>query len=206
MALQGASVVCDAFLPNLQAALFKVGASRLEVTFYTNMYVFFIMTLLVSSARSNFARAVRCPVLTVAQGGGSGHIVGAFNFAMQDSMGGVLLLLYTIVAYVAIRSHLPFRLLCLRSMPDDDTANASCSFHMKVVEKFGSVVAVLVGNARKVSSRPSDSDCARMHGSGARGLRLLLSCSLLLHFLLLVVSFVSVSIFASSPCRSLFNV
>jgi solute carrier family 35 (adenosine 3'-phospho 5'-phosphosulfate transporter), member B3 len=68
MALQAASTVADAFLPNLQQALFKLGASTLEVTYYTNLYVFILMTLM---------------------GGGTGHLSGAFAFVRQNPYNGV---------------------------------------------------------------------------------------------------------------------
>jgi drug/metabolite transporter (DMT)-like permease len=68
MALQASSTVADAFLPNLQQALFKQGASTLEVTYYTNLYVFCLMTLM---------------------GGGSGHLVGAFAFVKQNVVNGM---------------------------------------------------------------------------------------------------------------------
>jgi len=107
MALQATSTIADAFLPNLQQSLFKQGASTLEVTYYTNLYVFFIMTLM---------------------GGGTGHIKGAFAFVMSNLSNGALLVMYSVVAYWAI------------------------SFHIRVVQRYGSVVAVLVGNLRKAGT------------------------------------------------------
>lgn len=107
MSLQAISAVADAFLPNLQQKLFDQGGSPLEVTAYTNLYVFVIMSIL---------------------GGGSGHILGAIQFASGSAVGAVYLVTYTIVAYVAI------------------------SFHMRVVKHYGSVVAVLVGNTRKAGT------------------------------------------------------
>ena len=107
MALQASSTVADAFLPNLQQALFKQGASTLEVTYYTNLYVFFIMTLM---------------------GGGSGHLHGAWTFVRANGTNGLHLLLYSVVAYWAI------------------------NFHIRVVQRYGSVVAVLVGNLRKAGT------------------------------------------------------
>jgi adenosine 3'-phospho 5'-phosphosulfate transporter B3 len=107
MALQASSTVADAFLPNLQQALFKQGASTLEVTYYTNLYVFFIMTLM---------------------GGGSGHLQGAWTFARTSAANAMVLLFYSVVAYWAI------------------------NFHIRVVQRYGSVVAVLVGNLRKAGT------------------------------------------------------
>lgn len=107
MALQASSTVADAFLPNLQQALFKQGASTLEVTYYTNLYVFIIMTLM---------------------GGGSGHIQGAWSFVRTNATNGIVLVFYSVVAYWAI------------------------NFHIRVVQRYGSVVAVLVGNLRKAGT------------------------------------------------------
>eukprot|EP00281_Chroomonas_sp_CCMP1168_P000632 CAMPEP_0206269504 /NCGR_PEP_ID=MMETSP0047_2-20121206/32324_1 /ASSEMBLY_ACC=CAM_ASM_000192 /TAXON_ID=195065 /ORGANISM="Chroomonas mesostigmatica_cf, Strain CCMP1168" /LENGTH=397 /DNA_ID=CAMNT_0053697991 /DNA_START=86 /DNA_END=1279 /DNA_ORIENTATION=+ len=107
LALQAGSVVADAFLPNLQQQLFKQGASPLEVTYFTNLYVLILMTIL---------------------GGGTGQIPAVIQFAVSNTSGAVMMLIYTIVAYVAI----------------------SC--HMRVVQKYGSVVAVLVGNMRKAGT------------------------------------------------------
>uniref|UniRef100_A0A7S0F0Q5 Sugar phosphate transporter domain-containing protein n=1 Tax=Hanusia phi TaxID=3032 RepID=A0A7S0F0Q5_9CRYP len=107
MSLQGLSVVADSFLPNYQQGLFRQGASTLEVTYYTNLYVFVIMTFL---------------------GGGTGHLMGAYNFILSNAWAAFYLIIYTIVAYVAI------------------------SFHMRVVSRYGSVIAVLVGNIRKAGT------------------------------------------------------
>lgn len=107
MALQASSTLADAFVPNLQQALFKRGASTLEVTYYANLYVFIIMTLI---------------------NGGSGHLVGAFYFLRQDIFHGFVLLFYSVVAYWAIQ------------------------FHIRIVQRYGSVVAVLVSNLRKIGT------------------------------------------------------
>ena len=88
-------------------ALFKRGATTLEVTYYTNLYVFVLMTLM---------------------GGGSGHLVGAYNFILAKPHHGLMLVLYAVVAYWAI------------------------NFHIRVVQRYGSVVAVLVGNMRKAGT------------------------------------------------------
>mmetsp|Transcript_5688 Transcript_5688/g.13106 ORF Transcript_5688/g.13106 Transcript_5688/m.13106 type:complete len:207 (-) Transcript_5688:200-820(-) len=85
MGLQGASVVADAFLPNLQQQLFDQGGSPLEVTFYTNAYVFVIMSFL---------------------GGGTGQIAGAFKFATESATGAIYLAVYALVAYIAISFHM----------------------------------------------------------------------------------------------------
>ncbi|EWM30103.1 udp-galactose transporter [Nannochloropsis gaditana] len=98
------SVVCDAVLPNLQERLFAEGSSRLEVTFYSN-----ILTLGLMSVSTLL----------------SGDLLGALAYAQADHKAAVLLLVYTLLAYVAI------------------------SLHMALVKSFGSVAAVLVGNSRK---------------------------------------------------------
>lgn len=85
----------------------SVGASPTEVTYFTNLYVFILMTIL---------------------GGGTGHIPAVIGFASSNFSGAVQMFIYTVVAYVAI----------------------SC--HMRVVQKYGSVVAVLVGNMRKAGA------------------------------------------------------
>mmetsp|Transcript_88119 Transcript_88119/g.234317 ORF Transcript_88119/g.234317 Transcript_88119/m.234317 type:complete len:148 (+) Transcript_88119:206-649(+) len=84
-----------------------IAASTLEVTFFTNLYVFFIMTAL---------------------GAGTGQLQGVSRFVLGSVEGALSLLAYTVVAYVAI------------------------SFHMRVVSRYGSVVAVLVGNLRKAGT------------------------------------------------------
>ena len=83
--MQALSTVADAFLPNLQQKLFKLGASTLEVTYYSNLYVFAIMTL---------------------TGGGSGQLQGALAFVRADASHGALLLAYSLVAYFAISTHI----------------------------------------------------------------------------------------------------
>lgn len=49
LVLVGGSVVADAILPNAQEHLFKAGSSRLEVTFYSNLFSFFAMTIMTLS-------------------------------------------------------------------------------------------------------------------------------------------------------------
>ncbi|KAM3568537.1 hypothetical protein VYU27_009337, partial [Nannochloropsis oceanica] len=98
------SVVCDAILPNLQVRLFEAGSSRLEVTFYSN-----IMTLVLMS----FSTLL------------SGDLLGALAYARSNQTAAVYLVMYTLLAYLAI------------------------SLHMTMVQSFGSVAAVLVGNSRK---------------------------------------------------------
>jgi adenosine 3'-phospho 5'-phosphosulfate transporter B3 len=101
------SVVADAFLPNIQERVFENGASRTEVTFYTNSLSLVCMTLYMLFT-GELAMAV------------------AFTFLSQYNM--LLMLMYTILAYVAIY------------------------YHMTLVQEFGGISAVLVGNVRKVIS------------------------------------------------------
>lgn len=98
------SVVCDAVLPNLQEKLFRAGSSRLEVTFYSNVFT------LAAMAGSMLL---------------SGDLVGATVYAAKNQEAAMYMLIYTLLAYVAI------------------------SLHMSMVKQFGSVAAVLVGNSRK---------------------------------------------------------
>lgn len=88
-----------AFLPSLPPSLIF-----LPVTFYSN-----ILTLGLMSVSTLL----------------SGDLLGALAYAQADHKAAVLLLVYTLLAYVAI------------------------SLHMALVKSFGSVAAVLVGNSRK---------------------------------------------------------
>ncbi|GMI57837.1 hypothetical protein ScalyP_jg10670 [Parmales sp. scaly parma] len=98
------SVCADSITPNAQERLFKAGSTRLEVTFYTNIMVLGVMT--VSTLMS-------------------GDLIGCLKFVVQDKVGAILLLTYTLLAYVAI------------------------SIHMHVVKRFGGVAAVILGTLRK---------------------------------------------------------
>ena len=54
LVLVSLSVVADAILPNAQEKLFRAGASRLEVTFYTNIFTLIAMTIsTIAVAESN---------------------------------------------------------------------------------------------------------------------------------------------------------
>ena len=103
-ALVGASTVADSLLPNLQERLFDRGSSRVEVTFVTNVLVFFVMGGLLSL---------------------SGDVSGALEIALGSPRAAAMMLAYTFLAYLAINTH------------------------MQIVKEYGSIVAVLVGNARK---------------------------------------------------------
>jgi len=80
-----ASVLCDAILPNLQEQLFGAGSSRLEVTYWTNIFCLGFMTISL---------------------GASGDLIGAFTYALTSPMAAAYFLIYTMVAYVAIGFHM----------------------------------------------------------------------------------------------------
>lgn len=98
------SVVADSFLPNYQVEVFSTGASRAEVTFFTNALCLVLMTCSFSA---------------------SGDLQGSILYAYNDSWMLFLMVIYTLVAYLAV----------------------TC--HMTLVLELGSVAAVIVGNARK---------------------------------------------------------
>lgn len=75
------SVFADAVLPNVQEKIFTMGASRLEVTFYTNILTLIAMT-----------------ITTLL----SGDFMATMKMASQDSLLFYYILLYTCVAYIAI--------------------------------------------------------------------------------------------------------
>ena len=79
------SVVADSVLPNAQEKLFKEGASRSEVTFYTNVLVLGVMT--VSTLMS-------------------GDLVSTLRFALENTHCASYLVLYTGVSYAAITTHM----------------------------------------------------------------------------------------------------
>jgi adenosine 3'-phospho 5'-phosphosulfate transporter B3 len=64
-----------------------------------------------------------CMILSL---GYSGDLVGALSVAARDSTARLYMIIYASVAYVAV------------------------SFHMQIVQRFGGVVGVLVGNGRKI--------------------------------------------------------
>lgn len=79
------SVLADAVLPNAQEKLFSQGSSRLEVTFFTNIFVLIVMTF-----------------MTLA----SGDLVGIVRLAMADRQLAMFMGVYTAVAYVAISTYM----------------------------------------------------------------------------------------------------
>jgi adenosine 3'-phospho 5'-phosphosulfate transporter B3 len=79
------SVLADAFLPNLQEKLFEKGASRTEVTFFTNLLCLIAMTIAFTA---------------------SGDLPAALAYALANSYALSLLVVYTFVAYIAITFHM----------------------------------------------------------------------------------------------------
>ena len=79
------SVLADAALPNAQERLFKLGASRSEVTYYTNVLVLTAMT--------------------VAAGGG-GDLKATVFFCWDNPGVGPYLMGYTVVSYLAVTAHM----------------------------------------------------------------------------------------------------
>uniref|UniRef100_A0A7S2MFX2 Uncharacterized protein n=1 Tax=Helicotheca tamesis TaxID=374047 RepID=A0A7S2MFX2_9STRA len=85
LVLVSTSVVADAILPNAQEKVFKMGASRLEVTFYTNFFTLIGMTA------TTFA---------------SGDLLGAIEHALRDEQLMMYIIVYTAISYVAISSYM----------------------------------------------------------------------------------------------------
>jgi len=79
------SVCADAVLPNAQERLFRMGSSRLEVTFYTNIFTLIAMT---------FTTYL------------SGDLVGMTTFALTSRKLCNYIAIYTFVAYIAISCHM----------------------------------------------------------------------------------------------------
>ncbi|CAB9530424.1 Adenosine 3'-phospho 5'-phosphosulfate transporter 2 [Seminavis robusta] len=85
LTLVSLSVCADAILPNAQENLFRMGSSRLEVTFFTNIFTLMVMT-----------------VTTLA----SGDLIGLLQFARTSHTLRVYMLIYTFIAYIAISVHM----------------------------------------------------------------------------------------------------
>ena len=79
------SVCADAILPNAQERLFRLGSSRLEVTFFTNLLTLLAMT-----------------VTTYL----SGDLIGLYQFAKTNHQLSVYMCMYTAVAYFAVSMHM----------------------------------------------------------------------------------------------------
>jgi len=82
------SVCADAVLPNAQERLFRLGSTRLEVTFYTNIFTLISMT-----------------ITTVI----SGDLMGLYHFIQVSPDSTRLchyIVVYTFIAYIAISFHM----------------------------------------------------------------------------------------------------
>ena len=79
------SVCADAILPNAQERLFGMGASRVEVTFFTNIFTLIAMT-----------------AMTLA----SGDLVAIVRHAMVDHQLALYMAVYTLISYVAISTYM----------------------------------------------------------------------------------------------------
>lgn len=102
--LVSVSVIADAFLPNYQERVFDHGSSRIEVTYFTNILCLGFMTVFFTL---------------------TGDLGTALTYALANPHALYLMVIYTIIAYVAI------------------------TFHMALVKEFGGITTVLVGNTRK---------------------------------------------------------
>ena len=85
LAFVSLSVCADAILPNAQERLFRMGSSRLEVTFFTNIFTLMAMT-----------------VTTML----SGDFFGLIAFAKTSKLACIYLGIYTFIAYIAISIHM----------------------------------------------------------------------------------------------------
>eukprot|EP00586_Coscinodiscus_wailesii_P003598 CAMPEP_0172489888 /NCGR_PEP_ID=MMETSP1066-20121228/20161_1 /TAXON_ID=671091 /ORGANISM="Coscinodiscus wailesii, Strain CCMP2513" /LENGTH=369 /DNA_ID=CAMNT_0013258077 /DNA_START=292 /DNA_END=1401 /DNA_ORIENTATION=+ len=83
LALVSLSVVADAILPNAQEKLFSQGASRLEVTVYTNFFTLIALTIMTVS---------------------SGALVNTFKMAFSNHQLAIYMVVYTSVSYLAVSS------------------------------------------------------------------------------------------------------
>ena len=83
--LVSGSVVADAILPNAQEHLFHEGSSRLEVTVYSNLFSFIVMT-----------------VVTL----GNGSLIPFFRGISADSTLAVYFAIYTVLSYISISCYM----------------------------------------------------------------------------------------------------
>jgi hypothetical protein len=79
------SVCADAILPNAQEGLFRLGSSRMEVTYYTNVFTLMAMT-----------------VMTLL----SGDLLGLISLARNNTMLQAYMYIYTFIAFIAISLHM----------------------------------------------------------------------------------------------------
>jgi len=85
LAFVSLSVCADAILPNAQERLFRMGSSRLEVTFFTNIFTLIAMTITTML---------------------SGDFFGLIAFAKTSYVACLYIGIYTFVAYIAISIHM----------------------------------------------------------------------------------------------------
>eukprot|EP00934_Nitzschia_sp_Nitz4_P001238 Nitzschia sp. Nitz4//scaffold154_size52827//39775//41094//NITZ4_006783-RA/size52827-snap-gene-0.5-mRNA-1//1//CDS//3329537329//1238//frame0 len=85
LAFVSLSVCADAILPNAQERLFSMGASRLEVTLFTNVFTLIAMTITTTM---------------------SGDLFGLIAFAQHNQLLCIYMTIYTFVAYIAISVHM----------------------------------------------------------------------------------------------------
>lgn len=85
LAFVSLSVCADAILPNAQERLFRMGSSRLEVTFFTNIFTLIAMTITTML---------------------SGDFFGLIAFAKTSHVACLYIGIYTFVAYIAISIHM----------------------------------------------------------------------------------------------------
>jgi adenosine 3'-phospho 5'-phosphosulfate transporter B3 len=85
LVLVSLSTVADAINPNAQEKIFSMGASRLEVTLYNNIFTLIVMT-----------------ITTLA----SGDLVAVFRLACSSTTLSQYILLYIIVSYFAVSSYI----------------------------------------------------------------------------------------------------
>mmetsp|Transcript_80762 Transcript_80762/g.234229 ORF Transcript_80762/g.234229 Transcript_80762/m.234229 type:complete len:370 (+) Transcript_80762:142-1251(+) len=85
LAFVSLSVCADAILPNAQERLFRLGSSRLEVTFFTNIFTLLAMT---------------CTTIL------SGDFFGLIEFAKTSEIACIYMAVYTFIAYIAISIHM----------------------------------------------------------------------------------------------------
>jgi adenosine 3'-phospho 5'-phosphosulfate transporter B3 len=83
LALVSLSVVADAILPNAQEKLFIEGASRLEVTVYTNFFTLIAMTIITAS---------------------SGALINTLKMAFSNHQLALYMVVYTSISYIAVSS------------------------------------------------------------------------------------------------------
>lgn len=85
ISLVSGSVCADAFLPNAQEKLFRLGSSRLEVTVYTNLFALSALTI------TTFM---------------SGDLLGIINHASEDNNLATLMIVYIGISYFAITTYM----------------------------------------------------------------------------------------------------